>query len=335
MPPSSASKLNPDEDRRRLAAAAALSQRARPLSRPNPAVGAVIFNDSVVVGRSWTQPGGRPHAEAIALEQAGARAEGATLYVTLEPCAHASERGPACADLVAGSNLARVVVGCQDPDPRTAGAGLARIREAGMAAELIPSPEALASLAGYLTRARHGRPHVTLKLAMSLDGCIALADGTSRWITGEEARAHAHLERARADAILVGGGTLRADEPRLDVRLPGLQERSPERWVLTKAQVPEGWRKIAAPEDVAGIADCQYLLVEGGAQTAAAFLTADFVDRLLIYRAPIVIGSGLRALGALALTSLDAAHGRWRLTDSRTLGSDTLEVYQRTPCSPE
>jgi diaminohydroxyphosphoribosylaminopyrimidine deaminase/5-amino-6-(5-phosphoribosylamino)uracil reductase len=327
--------LSADEDRRRLAAAAALGQRARPLSRPNPAVGAVIVNNGVVVGRGWTQPGGRPHAEALALDQAGERALGATLYVTLEPCAHSSARGPACAELIAGSKLARVVVGCQDPDPRTAGAGLARIRAAGMAAELVSSPEAAASLAGYLTKAREGRPHVTLKLAMSLDGCIALADGTSRWITGEHARAHAHLERARADAILVGGGTLRADAPRLDVRLPGLEGRSPQRWVLTCSAVPDGWRGIAELEAIREMCQCQYLLVEGGAQTAAAFLAADLVDRLLIYRAPILIGAGLRALGDLALANLDAAHGRWRLADSRMLGNDTFEAYERSRCSPE
>lgn len=321
--------MSAEEDRRRLASAAALGQRARPLSRPNPAVGAVIVRDGVVVGRGWTQPGGRPHAEALALTQAGGRAEGATLYVTLEPCAHASARGPSCADLVAGSRLARVVAGCEDPDPRTAGAGLARIRAAGIAGNLVASPEAEHSLAGYLMRARKGRPHVTLKLAMSLDGCIALADGTSRWITGEQARAHAHLERARADAILVGGGTLRADEPRLDVRLPGLEARSPERWVLTNGQVPDGWRKIEAPGQVTEMASCQYLMVEGGAQTATSFLAPDFVDRLLIYRAPILVGAGLRALGDLTLTDLDAVHGRWRLTDSRMLGNDTLEVYER------
>jgi diaminohydroxyphosphoribosylaminopyrimidine deaminase/5-amino-6-(5-phosphoribosylamino)uracil reductase len=327
--------LAADADLRWLAAAAALGQRARPLSRPNPAVGAVVVADGVVVGRGWTQPGGRPHAEALALTQAGERAPGATLFVTLEPCAHASARGPACADLVAGSGLARVVVGCEDPDPRTGGAGLKRIRAAGIAADLVASAEAEASLAGYLTKAREGRPHVTLKLAMSLDGCIALADGTSRWITGEQARAHAHVERARANAILVGGGTLRADEPRLDVRLPGLEARSPQRWVLTRGKAPQGWRGLAEPQAIRQMADCQYLLIEGGAKTAAAFFAADLVDRLLIYRAPILIGAGLRALGDIGLSDLDTAHGRWRLTDSRTLGNDTFEAYERTPCSPE
>lgn len=151
-----------------------------PLSRPNPAVGAILVKEGKVVGRGWTQPGGRPHAEAVALEQAGAAAKGATLYVTLEPCAHASHRGPACADLTAGAGLARVVVGCEDPDPRTAGQGMARLRESGTPVDLAASPACAGSLAGYLVRARLGRPHVTLKLALSLDGCIALAGGESQ-----------------------------------------------------------------------------------------------------------------------------------------------------------
>lgn len=327
--------MSVEQDRRRLAAAAALAVRARPLSRPNPAVGAVIVKNGVVIARGWTQPGGRPHAEAVALEQAGAAAAGATLYVTLEPCAHKGPRGPACTDLVAVSGLARVVIGCEDPDPRTAGAGIAGIRAAGIAADLVPSLEAEASLAGYLTRQRLGRPHVTLKLATSLDGCIALADGTSQWITGETARAFAHLERARADAILVGGGTLRSDVPRLDVRLPGLGHRSPERWVLTRREVPEGWRRMAGPEGVADMPGCQYLLIEGGAGAAAAFLAADLVDRLLVCRAPIVIGAGQSSVGEIGLTDLASAHGRWKRTDTRALGSDSLDVYERTRCSPE
>ncbi|WP_260924162.1 bifunctional diaminohydroxyphosphoribosylaminopyrimidine deaminase/5-amino-6-(5-phosphoribosylamino)uracil reductase RibD [Novosphingobium sp. 9] len=318
----------PVEDARWLAATAALAARARPLSRPNPGVAALVVKDGRVIARGWTQVGGRPHAEAMALEAAGAAASGATLYVTLEPCAHVSPRGPACADLVAAAPLERVVIGCMDPDPRTSGAGLARIRAAGIAAEHVPSPACEASLAGYLVRARQGRPRVTLKLALSLDGCIATAGGESQWITGAEARAHTHAMRARSDAILVGGATVRTDNPRLDVRLPGLEDRSPERWVLTWGAVPEGWHPLRKPADIASaMPHVQDLFVEGGARTAAAFLRDALVDRLLIYRAPILIG-GRPGLADYGLAALPMAHGRWHRTDRREFGADTLEIYE-------
>lgn len=317
------------EDQRWLNAAAALAARGRPMSRPNPAVGAVIVKDGIVVGRGWTKAGGRPHAEAGALAQAGTAAQGATLYVTLEPCAHASTRGPSCTSLVLESGLARVVIGVEDPDPRTAGSGIAAMQAAGIAAVLAPCPAAQESLAGYLTRTASGRPHVTLKLATSLDGKIALADGSSQWITGPEARAHCHAERARADAILVGGGTFRADAPRLDVRLAGLEQRSPQRFVLTRGGAPAGWTAVSDITAPGALGDAQYLFVEGGAQAAAAFLTADMVDRLLIYRAPIIVGNGLPCIADIGLESLAQAHGRWRNVDRRTLGSDALDVYER------
>ena len=313
-----------------LDAAAALAERARPLSRPNPGVAAIVVKAGRVIARGWTQPGGRPHAEAVALAAAGEAARGATLYVTLEPCAHPSARGPSCTSLLLESGIARVVVGCEDPDPRTAGAGIAALRAAGIVVDLLPRAAASASLAGYFMRATAGRPHVTLKLATSLDGCIALADGTSKWITGPEARAHAHLERARVDAILVGGETLRADAPKLDVRLRGLEQRSPQRFVLTRATVPDGWTGVADLTSPHAFGNAQYLMVEGGAGAAAAFLRADMVDRLLLYRAPIVIGGGRPSVGDIGLGALTSAHGCWRLIDTRQLGSDRLEVYERT-----
>jgi diaminohydroxyphosphoribosylaminopyrimidine deaminase/5-amino-6-(5-phosphoribosylamino)uracil reductase len=317
------------EDHRWLAAAASLAARARPLSRPNPGVGAIVVRAGKVVARGWTQAGGRPHAEAVALAAAGDAARGATLYVTLEPCAHRSQRGPACADLVCGSGLARVVVGCGDPDPRTSGQGIARIRRAGIACDLISSLACEESLSGYLIRTRLGRPEVTLKLATSLDGCIALANGESKWITGEAARAHTHAMRAKTDAILVGGGTLRADAPRLDVRLPGLNAHSPERYVLTRGSAPDGWHSLSSPEAIGQLAHVQYLFVEGGAGAASAFLRAGLVDRLLLYRAPILIGGGRPAIADIGLADLGEAHGRWRLNERRLLGADTLEVYAR------
>ncbi|WP_336981847.1 bifunctional diaminohydroxyphosphoribosylaminopyrimidine deaminase/5-amino-6-(5-phosphoribosylamino)uracil reductase RibD [Altererythrobacter fulvus] len=318
MPPSK-------DDARWLSAAAALAVRGRPLSRPNPAVGAILVKDGIVVGEGWTQPGGRPHAEATALAQAGEAARGATLYVTLEPCAHESPRGPCCTDLTIAAGVARVVVGIEDPDPRTAGDGIARLGAAGIAAELANDSACRASLAGYLMRKAGGRPFVTLKLALTADGFIARTDGTSKWITGPEARAHAHLERAMSDAILVGGGTLRADAPRLDVRLPGLEHRSPRRYVLTRGASPEGWHHLASPQAIAALADVQYLMIEGGSEVAAAFLDAGLVDRLLLYRAPVIFGSGIPAF---RLPGPGGMPDGWMLADRRQLGSDWMEVYQ-------
>ena len=320
----------PADDARWLAAAAALAERARPLARPNPGVGAIIVKAGRVLGRGWTAPGGRPHAEAVALAQAGEHARGATLYVTLEPCAHPSPRGPDCARLVGGAGLARVVIGMGDPDPRTAGAGIAILRAAGAQVTLAGWAAEQLGLAGHHCAVVQGRPHVTLKLATSLDGAIALASGESRWITGAQARAHGHRARARADAILVGGGTLRADAPALDVRLPGLEQRAPDRWVLTRGAAPAGWRKLATPQDIAAMGDVRHLLVEGGAGAAAAFLANDLVDELLLYRAPIIIGGGRPCIGDVGLASLAQARGRWQLAQQRRLGADMLDIFHRT-----
>jgi diaminohydroxyphosphoribosylaminopyrimidine deaminase/5-amino-6-(5-phosphoribosylamino)uracil reductase len=282
-------------------------------------------NRGVVVGRGWTQPGGRPHAEAVALAQAGDAARGATLYVTLEPCAHESARGPACTQATIAAGIARAVIGIEDPDPRTCGDGAARLKAAGMGVTVANDEACRASLRGYLPRKVEGIPLVTLKLAVTADGFIARTDGTSKWITGEEARAHAHLERAMSDAILVGSGTVRADDPRLDVRLPGLEARSPRRLVLTSGAAPEGWEAIADPREIARLDDVQYLLVEGGAQAAEAFLAAGMVGRLLVYRAPVAFGDGIPAFRA---PGRDGVPDGWLLADRRRLGSDTLEVYQ-------
>ncbi len=313
-----------------MAAAIALSGRGRGLSTPNPNVGCLIVRDGCVVGRGWTQKGGRPHAEAQALDQAMDRARGATAYVTLEPCFHLSPRGPRCADLMVRAGVDRVVIALRDPDPRTDGQGAEHLRAHGIGVEMgLLAHEAARAMAGFVLRQTVGRPHVTLKLGLSLDGRIAMADGRSRWITGPDARAHAHVERARHDAILVGGGTLRADAPSLDVRLAGLEHLSPRRILLSRNAAPKGWERIGAPEDIASLARVDHLLVEGGAGTAAAFLKAGLVDRLLLYRAPIIIGEGLAGIGDIGLHDLNDAHGRWRLTDARRLGGDGLEVYER------
>lgn len=313
-----------------MGAALALGERGRGRTAPNPCVGCVIVSNNRVIGRGWTQPSGRPHAEAMALDQAGVAARGATAYVTLEPCSGHSPRGPACSDILVKAGIGRVVAALQDPFPSVDGAGFAGLRAAGIEVTTpMRAAEAERAMRGFLTRQRLGRPAVTLKLATSLDGAIAMADGSSRWITGPEARAHAHLERARHDAILVGGGTYRADAPALDVRLAGLEDRSPRRLILTHGPAPAGWEAIATPAAIAALERVNDVLVEGGAGAASAFLTADLVDRLLLYRAPILIGGGKPALGDIGLTNLADAHGRWRQTDSRQLGSDRLDVYER------
>lgn len=318
-------------DTRFMRAAISLSLRGKGRTAPNPNVGCTIVRDGVVVGRGWTQPGGRPHAEAQALAQAEGLTEGAAAYVTLEPCFHLSPRGPRCVDLLQRAGVARVVIAVTDPDPRTQGRSIAWLREHGIAVDVgVMESEARIAMAGFFARQLWGRPAVTLKLGMSLDGCIAMADGSSQWITGTAARAHAHVERARHDAILVGRGTWWADAPRLDVRLPGLESRSPRRFLLGHGDAPEGWELVSDPADIADLDGVSSLLVEGGAQTAAAFLRADQVDRLLLYRAPIVIGGGKPGVGDIGLPSLDAAHGRWRLFDRRTFGIDSMEVYLRT-----
>ena len=315
-----------------MGVALALAGRTRGRTAPNPNVGCVLVRDGIVVGRGWTQPGGRPHAEAMALAEAGDAARGATAYVTLEPCAHESPRGPACSDLLVAAGVTRVVAALRDPDPRTDGTGFARLAESGITvASGLCAVEARRAMAGFLTRRYFDRPFVTLKLATSLDGCIALANGESRWITGPEARAHAHLERARHEAILVGRGTWDADAPRLDVRLPGLEARSPLRVVLSTSRQVGTDETVWIPDPPAiTTLPGDHLLVEGGAVAAAAFLRADLVDRLLLYRAPILIGGGVASLADLDMTSLSEAHHRWALTDARVLGSDRLEVYERT-----
>jgi diaminohydroxyphosphoribosylaminopyrimidine deaminase/5-amino-6-(5-phosphoribosylamino)uracil reductase len=314
-----------------MAEAVALGTAARGRSVPNPNVGCVIVSPGGrIVGRGATAAGGRPHAEAIALKQAGRRAKGATVYVTLEPCAHASERGPACADLLIKAKPARVVIALRDPDPRTSGRGVKRLRAAGIEVTLGVGREAAKrSLAGWLTRMKLGRPRITLKLALSIDGKIALPSGESKWITGEDARRHVHLERARSDMILVGRGTYQADAPKLDVRLPGLEDRSPRRALLTRGEAVEGWEVLDSPQDVHRLHDVNDLLVEGGSATATAFLAAGLVDRLLIYRAPIIVGEGKSSFGYVGLDAIADAHGRWRLVDEQRLGVDRLEVYER------
>jgi len=222
-------------DEEHMAQALRLARRGLGLTWPNPAVGAIVVTPSgEIAGRGWTAPGGRPHAEAIALDHAGAKAEGATIYVTLEPCVHEG-RGTACSEVIVAARPKRVVIGLRDPDPRTAGQGIERMRSAGIEVEEgVLAAETVAVTLGHLLRVTLGRPAVTLKLAVGADGLVPRGDGRPVWMTGPDARAHGHLLRARNDAILVGRGTILADNPSLTCRLPGMSCRSPVRVVLDR-----------------------------------------------------------------------------------------------------
>jgi diaminohydroxyphosphoribosylaminopyrimidine deaminase/5-amino-6-(5-phosphoribosylamino)uracil reductase len=248
----------------------ALSLGRRGLGRtwPNPAVGTVIVKDAEIVGRGWTQPGGRPHAEVEALRRAGAMARGATLYVTLEPCSHHG-KSPPCADAVIASGIARVVSAMEDPNPEVAGRGHARLRSAGIGVDVgIEATTARGDHAGHIRRMRDGRPHVTLKLAISADGKAAGAGRRRVAITGNAVRDRVHLMRARSDAIMIGVGTALADDPVLTCRLPGMAKMSPIRVVLDAGlQLPIQSRLVATAGET-------LLWIIGGEGAPAASETA-------------------------------------------------------------
>jgi diaminohydroxyphosphoribosylaminopyrimidine deaminase / 5-amino-6-(5-phosphoribosylamino)uracil reductase len=226
------SKQSKAADQRFMQLALTLGRRGQGRTWPNPAVGAIVVRDGVMVGRGWTQPGGRPHAEPEALKRAGEAARGATLYVTLEPCSHFG-KSPPCADAIIDAGIARVVSAIEDPNPEVAGQGHARLRAAGIAVDIgLGAMEAARNHAGHFQRVRDKRPHVILKLAVSSDDRIAAAGHKPVAISGEAAKARVHLLRAQCDAILVGIGTVLADDPLLTCRLPGMEARSPVRVVL-------------------------------------------------------------------------------------------------------
>lgn len=290
-----------------MRAALALARRGLGQVWPNPAVGCVIVAPGVdgrVVGRGWTQKGGRPHAETEALARAGAAARGATAYVSLEPCAHHGKTPP-CAEALVAAGIARVVVATGDPDPRVAGKGIATLRDAKIEVkERILAAEAAELNAGFLMRVTKGRPLVTLKLATSLDGRIATASGESQWITGERARSRAHLMRAEQDAIMIGAGTAIADDPLLTCRLPGMEGRSPIPIVVDGGRrVPNTIRLFAQARGRRTILATVKPPPEASAPLDA--LAAQGVDLLLLEEdgaGHVDLASMLQALGARGLT---------------------------------
>lgn len=333
-----------DLDRRHMAHALRLGRRGLGTVWPNPAVGCVIVRDGRVVGRGWTRPGGRPHAERVALDQAGAGARGATAYVTLEPCAHYG-RTPPCANALIEAGVARVVTAMTDPDPRVSGRGHAILRAAGIAVtEGICGEMAARDQRGFLNRLIRGRPLVTLKLAFTLDGRIATATGESRWITGAQARTHVHVLRAAHDAIMVGGGTARADRPLLNVR--GIATASqPVRIVVSSAASlpdlpPEGpafgplWQvggELPGVMTDLAARGLTRIFCEGGGHLAAALLRAGLVDEVVCYHAGRIIGAEGRAgVGAMALLSLAEAP-RFHLAEIRRMGEDVMHRWQSVP----
>ena len=356
-------------DARYMALALQLGRRGMGRVWPNPAVGCVIVTHGRIVGRGWTQDGGRPHAETVALAQAGEDVRGATVYVTLEPCAHHGKTPP-CAEALIAAGVARVVIAVGDPDPRVAGRGIAMLEQAGIVVETgLLADQARADHAGFLSRITAARPFVTPKLAGTLDGRIATASGESQWITGPEARRAVHMMRARHDAVLVGAGTLRADDPALSVRGLGIT-RQPVRIVVSRAvklpltsqlaqtarQSPV-WICHGAEADVAdwlalgavslpcavragqvepeammqalASAGITRVFCEGGGMLAASLLGAGLVDDLVVMTAGCAIG----AEGTPALAAMGigrlADAPRFALHDLARLGDDVMTHWRR------
>jgi diaminohydroxyphosphoribosylaminopyrimidine deaminase/5-amino-6-(5-phosphoribosylamino)uracil reductase len=305
---SAAKEAAREADRRYMQLALTLGRRGLGRTWPNPAVGAVIVKDGVIVGRGWTQAGGRPHAEPEALRRAGEAARGATLFVTLEPCSHFG-KSPPCADAIIAAGISRVVAAIEDPNPEVAGQGHAKLRAAGITVEVgLFAEEAARDHAGHFRRVRDGRPHVILKLAVSADDKIGAAGGKPVAITGEAVRTRVHLLRAQSDAILVGIGTVLADDPLLTCRLPGMAARSPVRVVLDRAlRMPGASRLVHSARETA----LWVVASELAEAPAAAKLGAAGAQVLRV--APTSAPLGLKGLDLEAVLHALSAKGITRL----------------------
>jgi diaminohydroxyphosphoribosylaminopyrimidine deaminase / 5-amino-6-(5-phosphoribosylamino)uracil reductase len=324
--------MTSDDVQQHMLRAIANAAAVRTSTSPNPWVGAVVVTDDGSCFDGATQPPGGAHAEVMAFRAAGAAARGATIFTTLEPCSHLG-RTPPCVDAIISSGVRRVVIGVEDPDPKVAGRGIAALRAAGIDVVVGVEADAVrAQLAPYLHHRITGRPFVVLKLAATLDGRIAAADGTSQWITGPEARTDAHRLRAESDAILVGAGTVRDDDPSLTVRHVG--GRDPLRVVLGRA--PDGAQVHPCLErsgdlgpilDELGRRDVVQLLVEGGATVAHRFHAEGLVDQYVVYLAPALAGGDdcaplFRGPGASSITDM----WRGKITSVDRLGGDVRIV---------
>jgi diaminohydroxyphosphoribosylaminopyrimidine deaminase/5-amino-6-(5-phosphoribosylamino)uracil reductase len=311
-----------------IARAVELARAARDRAYPKPTVGAVVVAGGEVVGEGATEAGGR-HAEIVALAAAGERARDATLYVSLEPCDHHGTTPP-CTDAILAAGVARVVFGATDPNPEAAG-GAERLRREGVDVELVDSFEARAANEAWRTWVTRGRPFVTYKAGVTLDGRVTVPG--SRWVTGEESRRAVHELRASVDAVAVGGGTARADRPRLDARGVETPRGQPRRLVFSRGPVPDGLdlelRSGALSDELRALAGegVQSLLLEGGPTLAASFFAADLVDKILLFTAPTLAGAGPAAFPA----SLPSPRTLVRLA-TRQIGADVLlEAYVHDP----
>lgn len=354
-----------NRDARFMSMAVAMGQRGLGLTWPNPSVGCVIARDNRVLARSVTAPGGRPHAEPQALAQAGAAARGADVYVTLEPCSHHGQTGP-CAEALIKAGVARVVIALQDPDPRVSGRGIAMLQKAGIETVVGVEAEAAHRLTeGFLTRIILKRPHLTLKLANSLDGRIATATGESRWITGPTARAMVHRMRATSDAVLIGSGTAFADDPMLDVRPTGpkpvrivvdrnlrlsltsrLATTAKEHplWLVhsteeSKPHLDAGAVLLPCPQSgnrvdlsammkVLAERGLTRVFCEGGGTLAASLIESGLVDQLVTFTAGVALGAeGVPSLAALTYPKLASAP-RFSLHSTKAIGADTVAFWR-------